>query len=433
MCTFKITNNPNKIPVDDLLPLGGPTLSNNVDLGGVYVNYHLLSITGEITPQPVEREGKQFLLLGEIYNYDISLPSDIYFGIEKYLEYGDRFTEHLDGEFLFIVIDRDKIDFFTDPWSTRQCYYTEDDNWYFSTFRINTRSQRLLHNSHYRFYIESEMLQHVNNELIGWNLDQNVKSLDEVENAFTEAVLKKWYPNSTLFLSGGLDSGSVALCLSENKKPFNSISLMMYPDVEDQETLNEILKRCASNHYTVSEISQKYNTRKLTFTDGSNYPCIHPATYEIVFPHQAEIRKQTKMQFNSKVTLMGNGGDEILDNYRNKGFLDRRFEIWPDDLSSIFPWWTFYGGQTRQHLDFHETYNLNFGLELRNIFYDKKLAQAWLNVDVSIKNKEPKVFVKNYFRERQIPIPKYPVSGFGHQGPVKYKKYMENDRKIWGI
>ena len=139
------------------------------------------------------------------------------------------------------------------------------------------------------------------------------------------------------------------------------------------------------------------------------------------------------MQFNSKVTLMGNGGDEILDNYRNKGFLDRRFEIWPDDLSSIFPWWTFYGAQTRQHLDFHETYNLNFGLELRNIFYDKKLAQAWLNVDVSIKNKEPKVFVKNYFRERQISIPKYPVSGFGHQDPVKYKKYMENDRKIWGI
>ena len=87
MCTFKITNNPNKIWIDDFLALGGPTLTNSVEIAGVYITHYLLHVTGELTPQPVERDGKYFLLMGEFYNYDASLPSDIYFGIEKYLEY----------------------------------------------------------------------------------------------------------------------------------------------------------------------------------------------------------------------------------------------------------------------------------------------------------------------------------------------------------
>ena len=82
--------------------------------------------------------------------------------------------------------------------------------------------------------------------------------------------------------------------------------------------------------------------------------------------------------------------------------------------------------ETRKLLDFHETCNLNFGLEVRNIFYDKKLVQAWLNVDVSIKNEEPKVFVKRYFRKRKIPIPKFPSSAFSHQNLRRYKEYVDN-------
>ena len=74
MCTFKITNNPNKTWVDDYLSLGGPTLSNSIEIGGIYISHHLLNVTGEITPQPVEKDGLYFILMGEIYNYDTSLP-----------------------------------------------------------------------------------------------------------------------------------------------------------------------------------------------------------------------------------------------------------------------------------------------------------------------------------------------------------------------
>ena len=137
MSTFKITNNSNSIVIDDYLKLGGPDISNTIDANGVYMTHHLSSITGEETAQPVKYDNKYYMLIGKIYNYDDTFDSDIYFCIEKYLEHGNKFTEYLDGEFLFIIYDEktNNIDLFTDPWSTRQAFYYKIDNYfYFSTY-----------------------------------------------------------------------------------------------------------------------------------------------------------------------------------------------------------------------------------------------------------------------------------------------------------
>ena len=420
MCTFKITNNPNKIWIDDFLAWGGPTVTNSVEIAGVYITHYLLHVTGELTPQPVERDGKYFLLMGEFYNYDASLPSDIYFGIEKYLEYGDDFTAHMDGEFLFIVYDPSKqtIDFFTDPWSTRQVWYRELRGHFYFTTLVNEKNAlyaldvcrmplrrfidkdeqyRLPHNSHCRYDIKNKSLKIVNDTLHKWNFDQNVNTLEDVEKYFTEAVLKRWYPNCTLFLSGGMDSSSVALCLTDNKRKFNSLSLMLRPFFEDEDVFKKVLSYCKDyiNHYNIVNITEG-NTRN------------------------TEIYNLARDRFNSKVVLMGNGADETFDNYRAKG--KSEFKFFPENLTDIFPWKHFYGGQCRDLLDLFETYNIFSGLELRNIFFDKKLVQAWFNVDVNIKNKEHKIFMKKYLRKRQIPISKFPKSGFGKQfypGPLK--------------
>ena len=427
MCTFKITNDPNEIFIDKYLQLGGPTLSNTIEIDGVYITHHLLSLTGELTPQPVERDGKYFLLVGEFYNYDVSLPSDIYFGIEKYLEYGDKFTEHLDGEFLFIVIDGDEINFFSDPWGTKQIYYHQDgDYFYFTTLPNDVNVVYTIRDDYldrsdkiYRLPCNRKCTFNVNgtlhvieDELIKWNLDQNINSLEDVDKTFEDAVLKRWYPNCTLFLSGGLDSSSVALCLADNKKEFNVLTNMVNPQFEDQDVLDSVIKYCGKhiiNYHRIEESSDH----------SQEIPPKHPLT--------AEIRRQTKERFNSKVVIMGNGADEIFDNYRTKektvvngvgrspATIKSNFDVWPDDQSTIFPWEHFYGGQSRRLLDYHETYSLLYGLELRNVFYDKALAQAWLNVDVNIKNIEYKVFMKEYLRKRNIPITKFPQSGFGHQ------------------
>ena len=415
MCTFKITNNPHEQLSDYFLKLGGPDLSNTIEVNGMYITHHLLSITGEFTPQPVEYDGKYFILMGEIYNYDDSWPSDIYFGIEKYIEHGDSFVDHLDGEFLFIVIDGDNIDFFTDPWSTRQCYFTTEriqsyyspiffeDYWYFTTFSVSKESKRFLHNSHYHFNTKSRQIRQVNPELVSWNLNQNVDTLDEVVDAFKEAVVKRWAPNCTLFLSGGIDSSAVALCLYENNLPFNSISLLTNPEFEDQESLSAVLNFC-NNHFMVNKITRNYSNM-----DNA----------------QSEIRNQTKKQFASKVVLMGNGADEFVDDYRSK-HEKTDWDDWPEDLHNFFPTKHFYFGQSRRLLDMHEKFNLNFGIEGRNIFYDKKLVQCWLSVSIALKNKENKGFLKDYLRKYHIPISKNPKAGFGHQSAVQTQCEWDN-------
>ena len=404
MCTFQITNDSTQNINHNILQPGGPDLSNTIKLDDVYITHHLLSITGDFTPQPVEREGKHFLLMGEIYNYDKSLPSDIYFGIEKYFEYGDKFTEHLDGEFLFIVIDGNTIDFFSDPWSTRQAYYTIlDDKWYFTTLRISPDSQRFLHNSHYRFHTKDTTIELVNGELISWNLEQNINSLDEVVNSFEEAVIKRWVPNCTLFLSGGIDSSAVALCLHKYKKTFNSISLMIKPEWEDQESLDAVVKLCNHPHYNVNKITDEY----LNLENS-----------------QCEIRKQTKLVFNSRVVLTGSGSDEFIDNYISKR--GSEFYVWPNNLNDIFPYSHFYKGHSRILLDFHERYSLNFGIENRNIFYDKKFVQCWLNTTPEIKNGESKEFLKDYIRRYNIPISKFHESGFGNQNIMSTESRRAN-------
>jgi len=128
------------------------------------------------------------------------------------------------------------------------------------------------------------------------------------------------------------------------------------------------------------------------------------------------MREKCISEFNSKVIFTGNGGDEIFDNYpalparhplKYNGITSKNpagFSIWPEDLTTVFPWQHFYGGQARRLLDLFETQSLAYGLENRNAFYDKKLAQEWLHVMPWIKNQTPKVFQKKYLQDRGIKL-----------------------------
>jgi asparagine synthetase B (glutamine-hydrolysing) len=129
------------------------------------------------------------------------------------------------------------------------------------------------------------------------------------------------------------------------------------------------------------------------------------------------MREKCISEFNSKVVFTGNGGDEIFDNYPSlpaghsltyNGITSKNpdgFSIWPEDLSTVFPWQHFYGGQARRLLDLFETLSLAYGLEDRSAFYDKKFVQEWIHVMPWIKNQTPKVFQKKYLRDRGIKLP----------------------------
>ena len=251
MCTFKITNCPENLYIDDFLPLGGPDGKKTIESDGVHYTHHLLSITGEKTLQPIKYNDKIYMLLGEVYNYDKNLPSDIYYVIKMYETYGEKFYEHLDGEYLIIVKDKNEINFFTDIWSTRQIWYGEFDSYfYFSTMPLSEKSMnrfnhihgkrrkietRLQNNSHYVFDLVNKKLTQKNDCLYQWNLDQYKEDLNDWNEAFEEAVVKRWHPNLLLGLSGGLDSTAIALCLSDKKLKFNSLNIN-FNEAEDMQT-----------------------------------------------------------------------------------------------------------------------------------------------------------------------------------------------------
>jgi asparagine synthetase B (glutamine-hydrolysing) len=115
---------------------------------------------------------------------------------------------------------------------------------------------------------------------------------------------------------------------------------------------------------------------------------------------------QIAKNLNKKVVLQGNGADEIISNYMQKSNQPINTKtFWKEDLESIFPYSNFYDGQMRRIIDSFEFAFLMNGIELRNVFLDKKLTQEWFNLSSNLKNKSVKLPLKGYLYYRNIPLP----------------------------
>jgi asparagine synthetase B (glutamine-hydrolysing) len=280
----------------------------------------------------------------------------------------------------------------------------------------NEKFYRIPHNSHHNYNVKTGILKPVNTELHKWDLNQHKDTLDDLTNAFEESVLKRYTENLTLFLSSGLDSSPIALCLADHKKQFNSISCLAgaWDGRENVERLNQVLQYTGTynKNFKIENIPDDTISLKSKWKNNRN---------RLVFANLSLrtswfMREKCISEFNSKVIFTGNGGDEIFDNYpslpeeyplKYNGITNKNpkgFSIWPEDLSTVFPWQHFYGGQARRLLDLFETLSLAYGLENRNVFYDKKFAQEWIYVMPWIKNQTPKVFQKKYLHDRGIEV-----------------------------
>jgi asparagine synthetase B (glutamine-hydrolysing) len=405
MCTFKITNFPNILEVDQYLKLGGPDVSKILEVNGIYLTHHLLSITGEITPQPILNDSNYFLLMGEIYDYDRKHPSDIYHVIEMYNQYGDEFTNHLDGEFLIVIYDtkRNVINFYTDPWSTRQAWFDKwDDYFYFGTFpRVEVYGRflptdfygkgeliRLRPNSHYMFDVKLKQLTLINSELHSWNLKQFKTNFRDFHIAFEEAVLKRYNSEAMLCFSGGIDSACLAACLSDHNKPLPMTNLD-FTGAEDFDTIEAVKRYCNFPFRSINKPSPIKHEDRFIQLGLDNSPLV-----------------QLSQHIENRVILQGNGVDEVLNNYLNKRETGEVRNWWPQDLRLVFPWYHFYNGQVRKIIDKKELICLHYGQELRNVFLDKKLVQEWLHITHVLKNSTSKAPLKVYLHERGIPLPK---------------------------
>jgi asparagine synthetase B (glutamine-hydrolysing) len=379
MCTFLVTNRKN-LTNTDFLKSGGPDGTSTIVRDGITFTHNLLSVTGEYTLQPIEQYGRLFYLLGEVYNRNMNYRSDVY---DVAHAWNTQTLNSLQGEYLLLIYENSILHIITDTWSTRQVYYTKytDDEWALSTLPLLNTSERLMSNSHY--IMHNNILTHLS-YMRSWNLDQNVQSYDRIYDALWNAIDSRWTKNAVVLLSGGVDSSVIALRYAETKRPFRSLTLKIN-DVEDNNTLNSLLN-----------VTKEYNTNYIMDTYDENFHPIWGAAQYV------------SNTLDSKVMIVGHGADEIYCNYNNKKKMNdfnNPFDVWPDDLSDVFPYRHFYDGLMRKHLDTYETNSLSHGVEIRNTYCDVNLTQEWLNLTPNLKNTRHKDFLLKYMEKCEVSIP----------------------------
>lgn len=429
MCTFKITSCLRELDVDEYLKLGGPDCTNTVEVDGLVFQHNLLSMTGKFTPQPLIQYPMLFMLLGEVYNYHHmeKYPSDIHYAIDMYNIHGDDFTKYLDGEFLFIAYNEitQQIDFYSDPWGTRQVWYEESDDFYFGTIPLapakyysretenpdlhGQDTRRLKGNSHYRYDVKERKLELINGELHKWDLNQHKESYDDWTLAFERAVIKRYHKKTVLALSGGVDSVSIALCLDKYNLPFDSIHVATNPNAEDKFTyLETIAATRRTNQPTIINKATPTENARLS-RDGLQTQSMRFICEKVV-------------ELGKRMLLVGHGADEIISNYMSKTLkAEPKTILFPEDLNSMFPWKHFYGGMNRFLLDKNESIALSYGVEIRNVFLDKRLAQEWLWLTAELKNSEVKGPLKAYLRSRNVSLPR-------KQAALRYQEWQNENR-----
>ena len=134
MCSFIFTNR----KIEDLNTINrvtkfrGPDLTIYKEINEFNYIHNLLSITGELTPQPIEKEGIVCVYNGEIYNFTDfgDFNSDGESIIEAYKKYGTKFTKQLDGEFAIVLVDYNKnlIIISSDTFRTKPLFYSIHNN-----------------------------------------------------------------------------------------------------------------------------------------------------------------------------------------------------------------------------------------------------------------------------------------------------------------
>ena len=131
MCSFYFSNQylGNLEEINKYLKPRGPDATNLVEVDGYTLVHNLLSLTGNFTIQPLNKNGIYSLFNGEIYNFkdfDTNAKCDSEVIINLYEKYGPEFTSKLDGEFAILILDLNnkKIVFSSDTFRTKPLFYS---------------------------------------------------------------------------------------------------------------------------------------------------------------------------------------------------------------------------------------------------------------------------------------------------------------------
>jgi len=432
MCSILLTNKTidNFDDVNYYLKFRGPDHTTVHNQNGVTFVHNLLSISGAFTPQPFTVDNLVAMHNGEIYNYG-HYDSDGYMIIPTYKEYGDLFSQRFDGEFAVALADfeRNCVIFSTDLFKTKPLFVSvEGDKFGISTYRTPleqlgfTNVQPVPANSIFHLDLDTYTLTKIGS-VYTWDLTQFKTNYDDWTRAFTQSIYKRTHNiRERIFigLSAGYDSGSIACALDQQGVNYKAYTVTGSEDtaITDQriranhqyidrsgwnDAHNFIAERTESYQYTISSSSSDYNERhRMLIDDGGS--------------NGLSIVCQQASKEGIKIYLSGSGADEIFSDYGfagNKIFHHSNFGgLFPEDLSTIFPWNSFYGSTMESYLAKEEYVSGAYGLEGRYPFLDREVVQEFLWLTADLKNSVYKNVLDNYLTMHNYPFQRGVKTGF---------------------
>lgn len=443
MCSILITNK--KIEdldsVNKYLKLRGPDYTNQLSLNGINFIHNLLHMTGDFKTQPFIDGDTVCLFNGEIYNYksfgDFSTDGECL--IPLYKQFGTNFVKQLDGEFCLVLVDfsKDILLFSTDVFSTKPIWYSiEDDHFGIASYesalqKLNFKHIKKLKANTTQMRKLSELSSSVcYQSVFDFSLSQHKNSYDAWTSAFKKSI-KKRYVNSNqkvfIGLSSGYDSGAICCELLEQKVDFHAYSVLGRENSNILSQRHNLIKspaqgfifRASQADYAKAQLHLSENVEEFNYkiySQSSEYNEFGLSVKRDGGSNGLSFVCQKAKENDRKIYLSGQGADEICSDYGFNGvkkYPHSNFGgLFPENLSSIFPWASFYESSQLSYLMKEEYISGSFGLEGRYPFLDKDLVQEFLWLSSDLKNKNYKAPIYNYLTEHNFPFSKDEKIGF---------------------
>jgi len=408
----------------------GPDSRTCVSINGIHFIHYLLHMTGHVTTQPFVSDDNLIVALynGEIYNYKDLYPtakSDGECIIPTYTEHGPTCIKKFDGEFAIVIFDFKKqlLIISSDVFRTKPLFYHVSNNnivisSYLSVCTDITTSldYTIVSPNTILVYDLNTCVLKETHQIFTFDIRQYKTTLDDWENAFETAVLKRYSDTMRplVFLSSGLDSGAICCCLHKYNKSFLAVSVpsnenievlharkKLYGDMHDIIEYHGDKNRC--NNYLRNNCESHFHTwEKYPVSDMIEDGCNGAKVF---------IMEHARKKIHTKLAFSGIGADEIMNTHAqydrgNRGQVD----FFPDNLEDVFPWRNFYEGSMKNYLLSDEYVAGSMGYETRYPFLDKQLVQEFLYLTPQLKNKMSKYPLVYYLEKYNNP---YTTQKFG--------------------
>ena len=411
-----------------------------IDRNGYHMLFvhNLLDISDKTIKQPFlvdDKEQLKILLFnGEIYNYKKNVfKSDTESLIPTISKSINQASSMLDGEYAIVMFDfiSNELVIYTDAFLTKPLYFgfTEVNSEFgIASYPSSLRTLGFKHiemaepNSVYRVIFFDEHFQFKKEkENIKFELLQYQDKFDLWVDALLEAVKKRSQHSKHkpfVCLSSGYDSGAICLALNLLGIKYTTYSIEAG---ETSSIINERIKINCSKSCTKAYVYKGLSPKVCKQIKNEIRLNVEP----FIFVHEDAPGVNLSIESDSgsiggkyiariaekngnKVVLSGSGADEIYSDYGMKGrklYHHSEFGgVFPEDLSTIFPWKKFYGDTQRSYLFKEEFIFGSHGIEGRYPFLDPSVVQEFLSLKSTLKNLEYKAPLAYFLRKFNYPF-----------------------------